>query len=132
MEKKMVARLTIKRMNSENPTLPIYFRRSLDSLLERADLEVKQEMTVRGQQGGRAPKADPLTVLIRKIVASKPDISLHDLLCQLKRESDQGTIFSIAIYSYVEYYKENGQSLRLPILAVKDRLYRARKKINSR
>jgi hypothetical protein len=132
MEKKMVARLTIKRMNAENQTLPLYSRRPLDFLLEEADLEVKQEMTVRGQQGGWTPKADPLTLLIRDIVKRNPGIREHQLLYKLKAEVGNGTICSIDIYSHVEFHREDGQKVQLPISTIKDRLYRARKEIKSR
>jgi hypothetical protein len=129
MAKKMVARRVLRTVEVQNRSgIPLRDRTTIEKAAYEAELQVKTEMIAKGREGGRVPKADPLTKLISTINRANPGISENQLRWKLKEEVGRGIICSANIRSYIEYEKESGQIARMPISALKDRLSRVRKK----
>jgi len=129
--KAKVLRLAIKMINAEN-SLPIRERKPFEYALQLAQVEVREKAAFAGRKGGVSAKADTLTLLIREIEKRQPGISEHKLRYRLNAEQGKGIITSINVWSHIEYEKDDGTGVRIPISALKDRLYRARMEIPSR
>jgi len=118
--------------------VPFHKLRSFDMLLDRTEKrltdhrarflgEVRQE---NGRRGGKARKSDALQRLIDEIVARTPTIDCSTLLQRLKIREKLGIIEDID-EDEISFSAANGRSKSIRVTSLKDRLYRARKKVES-
>jgi len=94
------------------------------------------------RKGGKALKSDPLTKLIADLVRASPKIHERTLLIELRRQTDleDSIVISVDAESDVlpgdvrkiTFENRDGTPKSAPISGLKDRLARARAKINSR
>jgi hypothetical protein len=80
------------------------------------------------QQGGRARKADALTLLIEKMVASRPGITLSELRRELNRLWEARAIVQDIDENEISYVNQGGRMKTVRISGLKDRLSRAKRK----
>ena len=125
--------------------LPIKLRMPLEVALEIADnnfekikATVKEDIKVEVKKdfaliGGRAIKEDPLQKYILALVQTRPDITSPQLLKVLVNEVGCGLIEEVDQDDEGLIYFKNGKGKRndAEISGLKDRLSRAKKKINS-
>jgi hypothetical protein len=91
------------------------------------------------QKGGKAPRENALHDLIQELALKFPKITVRQLLGQLELQVGQGTIVSIESKSQVlegdvrkiHYVNEDGKPKTASVTGLKDRLSRAKAKINS-
>jgi hypothetical protein len=102
--------------------LPIYYRPSLERMLERAEEVTKVCHKLFSKKGARAAKPDPLHRLIFEKVERDPTISEPDLLRQLKGCKGISPIQEI---TEEEIILDTGKVV--PLTGLKDRLSRAKK-----
>jgi hypothetical protein len=115
--------------------IPVYYRKTLEKALEdaagakeRCDEQAKgQFQTEFSRKGGRAQKFDPLQQFILEKVRSNLNMTEPMLLDCLRENHD----FDID-GEEISFGKANGATKSVAVSALKDRLHRAKKKINSR
>jgi hypothetical protein len=128
-------------MNSEmRRGVPLKFCTSLEAALADAETERIRFRKELAREGGVAPKADALSVLIETIVMREPEITAKRLLSLLKRLIGEGVIVSIDTEERVvegdvrriHFEESDGKEKSASVRGLKDRLARAKAKINSR
>lgn len=128
-------------MRSENVRgVPIKSQKPLEQAL--ADAAEAKNIFQRefSRKGGCAPRCDALQSLIQEIVVENPRITQGQLLRELKCARWAGTIPSVDEESEVKadeprmihFVDDNGTPKTAPVSGLKDRLYRAKRKIASR
>jgi hypothetical protein len=112
--------------------IPVYYRKTFEKALDdaagtiaRCDELSKDRFS---RKGGRAPKADTLQKFIMDTVGERPRITEPQLLELLK---ETRRVFEVNAEE-ISFDKPNGAQKSVPLSALKDRLYRAKKKTNSR
>ena len=80
---------------------------------------------------GQGPRADRLQLLIIEIVQDKPKITCNELVEELRKRIGQGVIEDIDEET-IGYLNDKKLGVSAPIKGLKDRLSRAKKKIQSR
>lgn len=116
--------------------IPVYYRKTFEKALEdaartkeRCDEQPKKQFQSEfSKKGGQAPKADTLQKFVMDNVRGRPRITEPQLLELLK---ENRRIFEVNAEE-ISFDKPNGAQKSVPISALKDRLYRAKKKIKSR
>jgi hypothetical protein len=116
--------------------VPVYFQKPLEKALEDAartgerlyEQSKVQFHTEFSRKGGKAPKHDVLQQFILSRVRTRPRMTESELLGLLK---ENRRVFNIN-EEEISFDKPNGAEKSVPISALKDRLSRAKKKINSR
>jgi len=131
-----------KDLEEEQKRVPIKFQLPLEAHLNRAEKHrgralfsddeqllqrVRQE---NGRRGGKCPKADRLQILIEEIVAKRPAIDCPELLKLLSHKQGAGVIVEVQ-EEEIFFANANGGEKSARIAGLKDRLYRARKKVDS-
>ena len=129
--------------------IPVYFRESLEKPLEdsarakqRCDEQSKgQFQTEFSRKGGKAPKTDALQRWIRDIVRAEPNMNTRQLLFKIRSLAKSGdSIFnqvdrksdgSVGQHELI-HFGDGGEDKTAPVSGLKDRLFRAKKKIFSR
>jgi hypothetical protein len=84
------------------------------------------------QQGGHARKADALTLLIEKLVLTRPEISLAELMEELNKLWQRRVIVVDIAENEISYLNQGDRTKTIAISGLKDRLSRARKNRASR
>jgi hypothetical protein len=118
--------------------VPFRQQRSYGALLDKAERrymahrerllqEVRRE---NGRQGGKARKPDPLQAVIQKIVERNPTIDCPTLLELLQNKRGIGVIQDVDGED-IYFTDANNQSKSTKVTSLKDRLHRAKKKIES-
>ena len=122
--------------------LPIKLRMTLEVAMEIADnnfekvkAKVKEDIKVEVKKdfaliGGRAMKEDPLQKYILKLLETRPDITSAQLLKELKNKVGGDLIYSIE-HNSISFWSHPDKFKDAKISGLKDRLSRAKKKINS-
>jgi hypothetical protein len=118
----------------EQRTLPLHNQKSFDSLLDRA--EARRERALiwlrqeNGRRGGKSRKSDRLQGLVEEIVAKYPKIDCPTLLRLLSNKQGAGVIEDVD-EEEIAFIDAKGQLKSAEITGLKDRLYRAKKKVES-
>jgi hypothetical protein len=120
--------------------VPVKFRKTYELALEHAASDQGLFQSEHSRKAGRAPKGDALSDLIQGLVFSKPKITEKELLTQLELQVGQGTIVSIEAESQplagdvrrIHFDSEDGKPKTASVFGLKDRLSRAKARINSR
>jgi hypothetical protein len=102
-------------------------RKILQPIFAQAEEARRQSLS---QKGGRALKTDALQVLIQNCAREAPDISQRELWHQLKKHLGLGVIRAIDDQT-IEFLAHNGKLKTAPVSGLKDRLSRAKSKIDS-
>jgi hypothetical protein len=118
--------------------VPLGRQRSFGALLDKAEqrLVAHRERLLpegrreNGRRGGKARKSDALQLLIEKIVGKARAIDCPTLLQILQSKQKCGIIEEV-VDEDISFTDANGRSKSIKITSLKDRLYRARKKVNS-
>ncbi len=119
--------------------VPIKLRKSLGQALADAEKIRRIYQIAFARKGGRAVKSDALQWVIEEIVLKNPTITIRQLFFKLKGEIGQGTVTSIDEESdiradeprMIHFEEDNGKRMIAPLSGLKDRLFRAKKKIKS-
>lgn len=123
--------------------VPLKHRKTLELALADAEEEWnsgKDSLREFCRKGGKARKGDSLSKLIEALVRANPKITERELSWRLNRQVGKGVIFSIDTKSSVvagnvrmiTFEDEDGRRKTAPVSGLKDRLRRAKAKINSR
>lgn len=107
--------------------IPLRFRKTLEKALEDAEKAQIQFQTAFSKKGGKAEKADVLTKFIYRKLVRYPALTVVEL-CNLLRE-DHDFEFEHGVICFLG---ANGQEKHVSVSSLKDRLSRARKKLQSR
>jgi hypothetical protein len=114
--------------------VPVPYQKSFESMLENAERAKQRVLAHQGQKGGRAKKIDALQELIISLVRVRPTMTVSQLLEAFEREP-RGVIIEI-VAGQISFAQPNGtpegRMKEAAVSALKDRLSRARKKLNSR
>ena len=137
----LLVELALADLNSEyDRGVPIRARKTFEKAFDDVE-KVRRLLHVKfSQKGGKKRKRDVLQEMIDGFVSENPNISEKDLLSRLKEENGEGTIESIGSeaaciagdYPLICYVDDKGNQKTAPVHGLKDRLSRAKKKINSR
>jgi len=119
--------------------LPFKLIHSSDSYLELAERSMRPDNWL-ARKGGRARKADALTVTIRKILRRKPRISEKELLVELEALEGQDVIEKIQSEAdvlatdrpQITFRTHDGRTKTASIAGLKDRLAREKKQAKNR
>jgi hypothetical protein len=104
---------------------------SFEKALEDAERAGKRLLAQQARRGGTAPKTDSLQLLIQEIVTRRPVISKDQLLEVLRANQGIGPVEDIH-EDTIHFTNLDGRSKEAPISGLKDRLNRAKKKLESR
>lgn len=84
------------------------------------------------RQHAQKPRPDGLQLIIETIVSKQPDIKANGLLHELRKREGEGVIERIDDEeAIIEWRDSKHPAASTPIKALKDRLYRAKKKTES-
>jgi hypothetical protein len=115
--------------------VPVPYQKSFESMLENAERAKQRVLAHQGQKGGRAKKPDALQELIISLVRKRQGMTVSQLLKALEREPPGSTIIEI-VDGQISFAQPNGtpegRMKEAAVSGLKDRLSRARKKLNSR
>jgi len=120
--------------------VPIKSQKTTEQALADAEKPRHSFQIELSRKGGKASKSDALQSLIEEIVLKEPTITERQLFFALKRELGSGTVTSIDTESdvladephMIHFVEDNGKPITAPLSGLKDRLFRTKKKINSR
>lgn len=120
--------------------VPLRQKKSIEQALEDAHHAQRFVRSEFSRRGGKTPGCDVLQSMIEKIVTGNPRMSERQLFHELTRQQVNGTVTSIDREADVRageprmiHFVSNDATLkRAPLSGLKDRLYRAKKKIKSR
>jgi hypothetical protein len=110
--------------------VPMRSRWSLEKALENAETSGKRFAAEWSRKGGKANKSDALQLLIEDIVKQRPATSARELEDELRRRERVEPIDEIADGQIS--FTDNGHLKDAPLSGLKDRLSRAKKKLQSR
>jgi hypothetical protein len=121
--------------NYERRSVPVRFHKSFEEMLERAD-RIKQGVLIdRARRAGRAKKPDALQELIVSLLRRRPKLTAPLLLEALQSEQNRPIIVEIdegVIHFIQPDGTEDGKLKRAKVSGLKDRLSRAKNRLNSR
>jgi hypothetical protein len=115
--------------------VPFPYQKSFEAMLENAERAKQRVLAYQGQKGGQAKKPDALQELIISLLRRRPSMTVSRLLEALEREPRGSTIIDIAeeLISFTQPDgTPEGRMKQAALSGLKDRLSRARKKLNSR
>jgi hypothetical protein len=120
--------------------VPMMSQKSFDQALADAEMAEKTFHSAYSRKGGSAPRCDALQTLIEVIAAESPKITPGQLWRELNGDRGAGTISSIDEESDVKadepkmihFVDDDETPKRAPLSGLKDRLYRAKRKLASR
>ncbi len=120
--------------------VPIKSQKTLEQALVDAERTRHSFQVALSRKGGKVSKSDALQTLTEEIVRRKPSITERQLLFTLANGPDSSTVSSIDEESdvradeprMIHFQEDNGKRRTAPLCGLKDRLFRAKKKINSR
>jgi hypothetical protein len=136
-----IFKIATRSMNWEAVSgVPVKFRKTFELALDHAASERGLFRSEHSRKAGRAPKGDALSDLIQRLVFLNPKITEKELLRQLEAQVGQDTILSIEAESQslandarrIYFEEEDGRPREASVPGLKDRLSRAKAKINSR
>ena len=107
---------------------PLKFRRTLEQAF--ADAEQGGLRKTIARKGCMKAKTDSLQQLVLKAVWEERDIDERQLSFWIRDQLGGGTIFSIN-QKTIEFVNYNGKLKKAPVSGLKDRLFRAKRRINS-
>ena len=131
-------------LEDEQERVPIHNRLTLEQALDdaekyrvilapaapnRRDGQTAAEI---GRKGGRAKRSDPLQDLIIKIVADKPQITVRQLMDELRAYSEIRDVVEDIDEKSIHFLDRQDRPKTASISGLKDRLTRARKSLQSR
>lgn len=135
--------LALHDMRLKADRLPLKEQKSIDYALVEAAQKLKEYMLLKNpspaekarkrhlsRKGGSASKTDALQMLIHACVRQSPAISQRELLHYLKTYLGCG-ILRVIDNGKIEFLNYNGKLKTAPVSGLKDRLSRAKSKINS-
>jgi hypothetical protein len=111
--------------------VPLACQFSFEKALEDAERAGQRFLAHQARKGGTAHKSDALQILIHEIVTHRPHISAKKLLEALKARQHLSPIDDIG-EDAIHFNNHDGRSKEATISGLKDRLNRAKKKLNSR
>jgi hypothetical protein len=141
MSDELLRKRAEKDMRSESARgVPIKLQKTLEQALTDAEGSKNAFQSDFSHKGGCAPRCDALQSLIKEIVDKNSKITPGQLLRELRRVQGAGTISSIEEESdakadeprMIHFVEDDETPKRTPISGLKDRLYRAKRKIASR
>jgi hypothetical protein len=133
--------IAIREMRSEiDREVSARSQKTLEQALADAEETKHTVQSNFSRKGGTTAKCDALQSLIREIVLKYPKITTRQLFHELKGARWAGTIVSIDEEDdvladearMIHFVNDKGRQKTSPLSGLKDRLFRARKKINSR
>ena len=115
-----------------NRLVPVYYQMSFYEALRESETAKRRFITQQSRRAGSAEKVDALQKFILDALRAKPGMTHVELLAVLGREQNiDGPIVEVDEAS-VSFLDSRGRLRSAPITGLKDRLSRARKKLNSR
>jgi hypothetical protein len=135
-----VLQIAVMDVNSEETRgVALREQQSFAQALEKAQKAKEIVLRELARKGGKAPKRDALNELIREIALEDPNITAKELLEVLARPRGAGVVTSIDEPSpllpgdvpCIHYVNDDEKPRRGSIAGLKDRLSRAKRKINS-
>jgi hypothetical protein len=119
--------------------VPIKSRKSIGQALADAEKMRHFYQSAFARKGGKAFKGDALQSVIEEIVLKNPTLTIRQLCFRLKDQIGQGTVTSIDKESdvradeprMIHFEEDNGKRMLASLSGLKDRLFRAKKKIKS-
>lgn len=145
MERRMsndaVLNVAISDLDSETERrIPLQWRKSFEQALvyaERAKNIIHADIS---RKGGKSRKSNTLQELIDATVLENPDLTERQLFLKLRSKVGEGVVTSIdrdrdlqpGEIAKIHFVDEQGTPRTAPVRSLKDRLFRAKAKINSR
>lgn len=111
--------------------MPMRQRLTLEKALEDAENIGTRFSAAWSRKGGKAAKADPLQLLIRRLVEQSPSITVEDLRRHLREHQGIGPIADIQ-GNLITVVLPDGRLKDAKLSGLKDRLSRAKKEFESR
>ena len=112
--------------------LPVYHQISLYEALRESETARRRFITQQSRRAGSVEKVDTLQNFILDVVRAKPRMTHVELLAELRQEeNNDGQIVEVTEAS-VSFLTSRGRLRSAPITGLKDRLSRAKKRLNSR
>lgn len=121
--------------------IPFHIRLSVEGALAKAEFVRDSLFRAMGRLGGKAEKPDALQIVILEAVRERPNIGRRELFHLMRKLAKEGHAVVLQVDQKGDllidqneriYFMENGKKSSSPVLGLKDRLYRAKKKIKSR
>ena len=121
--------------------VPVRNRQSLEQALAQAEKSRSIFQRSFSVRGGKAVKTDALQEWIIEMARAEPDLNTHELLRKMKKLVRMGNSIFTGVVRKCDSsepesehirFDDNGESKTAPVSGLKDRLYRAKKKILSR
>ena len=133
MADEAVLETAIATLSSEvNKFLPVYYQTSFYEALRESESTKRRFIAQQSRRAGSAEKVDVLQKFILDALRAKPRMTHVELLAVLGREQNiDGPIVEVDEAS-VSFLDSRGRLRAAPLTGLKDRLSRARKKLNSR
>jgi hypothetical protein len=115
----------------QHRAVPLACQFSLEKALEDAERAGQRFLAQLARRGGTASKTDSLQLLIQKTVSRCPDISADRLLDALRANQGIDPAEDIDEHT-IHFTNHDGRSKKASVSGLKDRLSRAKKKLESR
>jgi hypothetical protein len=121
--------------------LPFHDRLSFEGALAKAEATIVLVRRAIGSRGGKAERTDPLQSVILEAVREQPTIQRNELLHLLRKlaREEHAVVWQVDEKSRLLvdqeeqiHFMDGGRIATAPVSGLKDRLFRARKKIRSR
>ncbi len=119
-------------LRKEAPRVPLKNRQTLESAADDAYQEQSRFRREFSQKGGQAIKEDFLSRLIQELVLAQPNLSQRQLFHKLRQLESEGNVKLAPDGKTITFFYGNGKSKTIPVSGLKDRLFRAKKKRDSR
>lgn len=111
--------------------VPVYSQKSVERALEDVARARERFLAQQGKKGGKSKKTDALQGLIIDLARRMPIITEQELRDRLTREAYPEIIEDVDDET-ISFKTHKGRLKEAPITGLKDRLSRAKKKVNSR
>jgi hypothetical protein len=119
--------------------VPVKWMKSLERVFAHAEVSRAIFQAAFSRKGGKVSKADALQCVIEELVNGQPKIAARQLICTLRKMAKEHPVIVkvdqqaslLASKTAKVYFEDNGEQTA-PVSGLKDRLYRAKKKILSR
>lgn len=132
MSNEIVLEMAVETINSSREiNLPIRDRLTFEAALADSDRNFEKVKKEFSKKGGLALKEDTLQIFIIELVKSSPNITSTELRKVLDKEIGGDLIHSIEDH-VISFWNHTGNMKDASLNGLKDRLYRAKKKMNSR
>jgi hypothetical protein len=112
--------------------VPLKNRQTLESAADDAYQEESRFRREFSRKGGRAVKEDFLNRLIHKLVLKQPSLTERQLFHKLRKLESEGNVQLAPDEVTFDFCDDNEKWKTALVTGLKDRLFRAKRKINSR